>query len=90
VLLPPNSPLVICVQSTWRAEHTTEATAREDLQRAEKLFKQVSQAAPELLDLATQAGLRIELEDDYGMGALLLCTLEGNQLHWASGFPKVP
>jgi hypothetical protein len=88
VQLTSNSPLVIRVQSTWRPEETTQTSAREDLRRAEAAFKQLSQVTPQLQALVASSRLRFELEYDYGMGALLLCTLEGDRLHWAPGFPK--
>jgi hypothetical protein len=78
--------LVVAVQSTWRSENVTAESARADLLNAEKQLRVLLDGSP-VLRSALPSEVRFELEDDYGMGSVLVCTLQQGQLRWAPGFP---
>jgi hypothetical protein len=79
--------LVVAVQSTWRSENVTVESASADLFNAEKQLRVLLDGSP-VLRSAVPSELRFELEDDYGMGSVLICTLRQGQLHWARRFPN--
>ena len=74
------------VQTSWRPENVTEASARQDLASAEAAVAELAGASPAFAALIRGRRRRLVLIDDYGMGTVALAHSEGEALHWASSF----
>jgi len=78
--------LVVSVASQWLPENVTEQTARADLAHAQQIFEHIADLSPEFRRRVASLPRRFCVVDDYGMGAVALCDLEGDRLVWAPGF----
>jgi hypothetical protein len=78
--------LEISVQSEWLPENVTEQTARADLAHARQVFDYVADLSPEFRRRIASMPRRYCVMDDYGMGSVALCYLEGGRLVWSPGF----
>jgi hypothetical protein len=76
----------VSVQSEWLPENVTEQTARADLSHAQQVFDYVADFSPEFRRRVASLPRRYCVIEDYGMGSVALCYLEGDRLVWSPGF----
>jgi hypothetical protein len=80
--------LTVAVQSSWQLSRITETTATEDLERARAIVDNLLETDPRFVQLIGERRVQYLLLDDYGMGAIHVCTLSGDTLRWEAGFPQ--
>lgn len=68
------------VESSWRPERVSMATATADFNFAIEVLQRVRAGSQEFAALTQDVTCRFELIDDYGGGAVLLATREGDRL----------
>ena len=79
----------VAVFSQWLPENLTEAFARDEFTRAQSIYATFLQQQPVLAQRLHRLPVIYELLDDYGMGAMLLGTFDGNRIEWPSYYrPK--
>jgi hypothetical protein len=78
------------VDSSWSAENTTSASAVQDLDSAEVVFKHLTEHSPEFAATVGGRPVSYDLVEDYGMGSVLICRRRDESLVWARGFPRGP
>ena len=84
-----DSSVVISVFSAWLPENLTESHARAELERAQSIYSTLLAEQPTLARHVSHHPVRYELLHDYGGGAILLGTLDGETLTWQHPFrPK--
>jgi hypothetical protein len=88
ISLDERSLLRVFVNSSWQLENLTKQSAEEDLARARRVVARLLAADPRFADLAADRRHVYELQQDYGNGSVLLCTLRDGELHWAPGVQK--
>lgn len=83
---PSPRPFTATVQSSWGMEYVTEASARQDLERARSTLMQLRELSPEFDAIVREREIEYLLLDDYGMGAIHLAILGSRGFHWLDGF----
>ncbi len=68
------------VESSWGLAQVSRSTAGDDLDFAASVLQRVQAASPEFSALTQGANCRFELIYDYGGGAILLASRQGEQL----------
>lgn len=83
---PSPGAFTATVQSSRDIDWVTEATAREDLDRACATLTQLREASPEFDSVVGSRAIEYLLLDDYGMGAIHLAVLGPRGFEWLDGF----
>jgi len=86
--LAPDGALEVRVQSSWRIENTTEESVLNDLEHARMLIDALIEESPSFASIVKGRKRRFVLIDNYGMGAIELCSLVGGSLVWAKVMRK--
>ena len=86
--LASDGALEVRFQSSWRIENATEQTALNDFDRASALIDLLIQESASFASIVRGRDRRLVLIDDYGMGAVELCSLANGSLIWAKGMPQ--
>lgn len=76
------------VESSWRAENVTLASASDDLAAGDAHLHYLMEASPVFRDAVCGRPVAVDLVEDYGMGSVLICTKRDGRLDWAPGFPR--
>lgn len=84
---PDPENFTAAVPSSWRMDNVTEATAREDLDRARGTLGGLREASPEFDAVVGSRFIEYVLVDDYGMGAVHLAAWGSDGFTWLPGFP---
>ncbi len=79
---PDPACFTAAIQSSWGMERVTEATARDDLERARSTIADLRAESPEFDDIVGERVIQYLLLDDYGMGAVHLAVLGPQGLEW--------
>jgi hypothetical protein len=80
----PDTPLTARMATQWQTENLTEARALADLSHAEAVLEALIADSPEIAKLVDDRGLRFELLDDYGTGAILIAIASSGRVDWLS------
>lgn len=83
---PSPRAFTAAVQSSWGMEYVTEASARQDLERARSTLMQPRELSPEFDAIVREREIEYLLLDDYGMGAIHLAVLGPRGFRWLDGF----
>lgn len=71
------------VESSWRLQNLTEERAHMDLAEAEAALRALPGSSERFAGLVSGRSVRIELVEDYGQGAILLCRRADGVPSWA-------
>jgi hypothetical protein len=85
VTIMVNEAVVAAVESDWSdPANVDRASATRDLDRAERVVASLSQESPAFRDLVQPLPLRLELLNNYGMGAVTVATRSNGATSWSS------
>lgn len=80
--------LECAVQSSWQVENLTDDRARHDLAHAIDVFSHIKASSNDFAALVAEEPAVYSVIEDYGMGCVELCRIEGDQLRWTKGIGR--